>query len=125
MEDKRVPRDYLLLIDESLLADETRQFLLKHGYGVVLFRVAAEAYSFVDAVIPDLILVRHHPPLLDAASMCLSLRKRPHLTTIPILVLAASAANLSDGVHWLNAGATAIIQTMELSGLLGPIQRHL
>ena len=57
---KKTPRirEYVLLIDETSSAGELRQFLLANGYGVMRPWRANEVLSFVDAIIPDGMILR-------------------------------------------------------------------
>jgi CheY-like chemotaxis protein len=79
----------LLAEDDDIMARMIEAALSRQGYEVIRTVDGAEAVSLAAGRPFDLILLDLQMPVMDGADACLALRKHPHLTDVPILLLTA------------------------------------
>lgn len=115
------PRDYLLLIDETPSATQTRQQLISEGFGVLRLRTVTEIHMIIDAIIPDLIVVHHAD--IDVFQVCKTIRQRSHLEVVPIVVWVSDSGY--PETNWGNLDVNRVIHTQNIQNLLEAIREQL
>ncbi|HJS28358.1 MAG TPA: response regulator [Anaerolineales bacterium] len=86
-----------------------RRILQAEGYKVVEAENARQAFSRLDNVIPDLILMDINMPDMDGYSLTAKLKANPQLQKIPVVALTANVMR-GDRERSLQAGCDGYIQ---------------
>jgi len=115
------PRKVLIVDDEPNIVTALEFLLRRSGYDVQLATNGAEALQQVDAYRPDLVLLDVMMPVKSGYEVCQTLRERPDLAHVKIVMLSAkgSEAEINKG---LSLGADLYItkpfSTQELVGTI-------
>jgi len=96
----------ILVVDDEMGARTLLGIMLGHaGFTVITAKDANEALSLLEQPDrPDLIILDVMMPGMDGIELCRTIRRRPGLATLPILILSART-NLEDIGRGLEAGA--------------------
>ncbi len=86
-----------------------RRILLAHGFKFHGLANAKETFKFLEAQIPDLILMDINLPEIDGYAMTKQLRKQTDLAQTPIIALTASVMK-ADKEKATEAGCNGFIQ---------------
>ncbi len=102
------PRKVLIVDDEPNIVTALEFLLRRSGYDVQLATNGAEALQQVDAYRPDLVLLDVMMPVKSGYEVCQTLRERPDLAHVKIVMLSAkgSEAEVNKG---LSLGAALYI----------------
>ncbi|MFB3916476.1 MAG: response regulator [Terriglobales bacterium] len=78
-----------LVVDDSMLVRHTVcRFLEERGFTVECATNGREALEMLDTLRPDLIFTDLQMPLMSGSELITTLRSRPELASIPIVVIA-------------------------------------
>ena len=104
-------KDTVILYVEDNLTNRllVRRILEVEGYVVIEAENAQEAYSFLDADNPNLILMDINMPHIDGFTLTGQLKQRPNLQNVPIIALTANVMK-GDRERTLAAGCDGYIQ---------------
>ena len=86
-----------------------KRILESEGYEVQEAENARKAMEMLDSITPDLILMDINMPEIDGFTLTQQLRKRPQLSTIPIIAITANAMK-GDRERTLQAGCDSYIE---------------
>jgi len=94
------PRKVLIVDDEPNIVTALEFLLKRSGYDVQLATNGAEALQQVDAYRPDLVLLDVMMPVKSGYEVCQTLRERPELAQMKIVMLSAkgSEAEINKGI---------------------------
>lgn len=94
------PRKVLIVDDEPNIVTALEFLLRRSGYDVQLATNGAEALQQVDAYRPDLVLLDVMMPVKSGYEVCQTLRERPDLAHMKIVMLSAkgSEAEVNKGL---------------------------
>ena len=94
------PRKVLIVDDEPNIVTALEFLLRRSGYDVQLATNGAEALQQVDAYRPDLVLLDVMMPVKSGYEVCQTLRERPELAQMKIVMLSAkgSEAEINKGM---------------------------
>ena len=94
------PRKVLIVDDEPNIVTALEFLLRRSGYDVQLASNGAEALQQVDAYRPDLVLLDVMMPVKSGYEVCQTLRERPELAQMKIVMLSAkgSEAEINKGM---------------------------
>ena len=94
------PRKVLIVDDEPNIVTALEFLLRRSGYDVQLATNGAEALQQVDAYRPDLVLLDVMMPVKSGYEVCQTLRERPDLAQMKIVMLSAkgSEAEVNKGL---------------------------
>jgi DNA-binding response OmpR family regulator len=94
------PRKVLIVDDEPNIVTALEFLLRRSGYDVQLATNGAEALQQVDAYRPDLVLLDVMMPVKSGYEVCQTLRERPDLAHVKIVMLSAkgSEAEINKGL---------------------------
>lgn len=98
----------LVVDDEPSIVLSLQVLLQKAGFEVRIARDGEEALSAVDAGRPDLILLDTMMPKRDGFDVCQTIRSRPELKSLPIIMLTAKSRDV-DREKGMALGATDYI----------------
>ncbi|NMH60883.1 ATP-binding protein [Alteromonas ponticola] len=79
----------ILLVEDN---EDMRAYLyslLKHRFTCLLARHGMDAMNIVKTIDPDLVITDYMMPVMDGISLAAKLRKREHISHIPIILLTA------------------------------------
>jgi len=109
---------HILAVDDDNEVLETVGRVLRHeAYEVSLANSAAQALTFLDKRIPDLMILDILMPEMDGVTLCRQLRRDSRFIPLPILFLTAKGGT-DDIVSGLDAGADDyVIKPFELAEL--------
>jgi len=109
---------HILAVDDDNEVLETVGRVLRHeAYEVSLANSAAQALTFLDKRIPDLMILDILMPEMDGITLCRQLRRDSRFIPLPILFLTAKGGT-DDIVSGLDAGADDyVIKPFELAEL--------
>jgi PAS domain S-box-containing protein len=99
----------LLVEDDELTREITRDLVVRHGFAVVEAANGREALDRLAEGLPDLILLDLLMPEMDGFEFLDEVRRSPAWCTIPVIVLTAKALTEEDRRR-LSGRATRIIQ---------------
>jgi DNA-binding response OmpR family regulator len=122
---RRKLEGYVLLIDHAPYVEDTRDYLLEKGYGVIQSQTLEAVVSLVNAIIPDIILIHHIPQRLDTRAICSVIRELPHIQTTPILVWVSVEDSTIDNYNWVELVVNTVIRTKNLDELTGLVRQSL
>jgi len=116
----------VLVVDDKPPGRELlRAVLEQSGHAVYEASDGIEALRGAQALLPDLIILDLHMPVLDGFGVLEQLRKDQRFAATPIIALTASAMQ-ADRERALSAGFTTYIaKPLSLSALRGEIERFL
>ena len=109
---------HILAVDDDSEVLETVGRVLKHeAYEVSLANSAAQALTFLDKRLPDLMILDILMPEMDGITLCRQLRRDSRYIPLPILFLTAKGGT-DDIVSGLDAGADDyVVKPFELAEL--------
>src|SRR5215213_1813999 len=109
---------HILAVDDDNEVLETVGRVLRHeAYEVSLANSAAQALTFLDKRIPDLMILDILMPEMDGITLCRQLRRDSRFIPLPILFLTAKGGT-DDIVSELDAGADDyVVKPFELAEL--------
>ena len=109
---------HILAVDDDSEVLETVGRVLRHeAYEVSLASSAAQALTFLDKRIPDLMILDILMPEMDGITLCRQLRRDSRFIPLPILFLTAKGGT-DDIVSGLDAGADDyVVKPFELAEL--------
>ncbi|MBI1258614.1 MAG: response regulator [Chloroflexi bacterium] len=109
---------HILAVDDDSEVLETVGRVLRHeSYEVSLASSAAQALTFLDKRIPDLMILDILMPEMDGITLCRQLRRDSRYIPLPILFLTAKGGT-DDIVSGLDAGADDyVVKPFELAEL--------
>ncbi len=109
---------HILAVDDDNEVLETVGRVLKHeAYEVSLANSAAQALTFLDKRMPDLMVLDILMPEMDGITLCRQLRRDSRYIPLPILFLTAKGGT-DDIVSGLDAGADDyVVKPFELAEL--------
>ena len=109
---------HILAVDDDNEVLETVGRVLRHeAYEVSLANSAAQALSFLDKRMPDLMVLDILMPEMDGITLCRQLRRDSRYIPLPILFLTAKGGT-DDIVSGLDAGADDyVVKPFELAEL--------
>jgi len=81
----------IFIVDDNELILELIEAFLEPHYQVVTFNNGLQAIEAALASPPDLLLVDHRMPGMDGIEVCQQLKNHPQSTTVPVIMLSASA----------------------------------
>lgn len=110
----------ILLVEDELAAAEAVGYLLQlHGFQVETAGNGREALECLDRNPPDLVLSDIMMPMMDGLELARSIRERPELRDLPIVLMSA-AHNMLRG----ETPATAVLpKPLEFPRLLATLRR--
>jgi two-component system cell cycle response regulator DivK len=116
----------VLVADDQAAGRELIRTILEHsGHAVWEACDGTEAVRFASEILPDLILLDLHMPMLDGFEVIKELRSRRKLARTPIVALTASAMR-GDRERALSAGFTSYIsKPISLRALRTELERWL
>jgi DNA-binding response OmpR family regulator len=94
----------VIVDDEQDIVELVSHHLKREGYLVKEFGKGREFFSYIESVIPDLIILDIMLPGIDGLEICKILKNKKKTASIPIIMLTAKAAE-SDVVVGLELGA--------------------
>ena len=107
----------LAVDDDNEVLETVGRVLLHEAYEVSLANSAAQALTFLDKRIPDLMILDILMPEMDGITLCRQLRRDSRFIPLPILFLTAKGGT-DDIVSGLDAGADDyVIKPFELAEL--------
>jgi two-component system, OmpR family, response regulator VicR len=110
----------VLLVEDELAAAEAVCYLLQlHGFEVETAGNGREALECLDRNRPDLVLSDIMMPMMDGLEMARSIRERPELRDLPIVLMSA-AHNMLNGATPANA---VLPKPLDFSRLLATLRR--
>jgi len=115
----------LLAEDDDIMARMIEAALSRQGYEVIRTVDGAEAVSLAADRPFDLILLDLQMPVMDGADACLALRKHPHLTDVPILLLTAQSNQQQVRDRSLPGVTDYLIKPFGLTDLRSRVQHWL
>ena len=115
----------LLAEDDDIMARMIEAALSRQGYEVIRTVDGAEAVRLAADRPFDLILLDLQMPVMDGADACLALRKHPHLTDVPILLLTAQSSQQHVRERSLPGVTDYLIKPFGLTDLRSRVQRWL
>ena len=115
----------LLAEDDDIMARMIEAALSRQGYEVIRTVDGAEAVSLAADRPFDLILLDLQMPVMDGADACLALRKHPHLTDVPILLLTAQSNQQQVRERSLPGVTDYLIKPFGLTDLRSRVQHWL
>jgi len=115
----------LVADDQAAGRELIRAILEQSGHAVWEACDGTQAVRFAREILPDLILLDLHMPMLDGFGVLTELRSHRTLTTTPIVALTASAMR-GDRERALSAGFSSYVsKPISLNALRTEIQRWL
>jgi adenylate cyclase len=99
----------LLVEDDELTRETTRDLVVRHGFAVVEAANGREALDRLAEGVPNLILLDLLMPEMDGFEFLDEVRRTPAWRTVPVIVLTAKDLTEEDRRR-LSGGATRIIQ---------------
>ena len=99
----------LLVEDDELTRETTRDLVVQHGFAVVEAANGREALDRLAEGLPDLVLLDLLMPEMDGFDFLEEVRRRPAWRTVPVIVLTAKDLTEEDRRR-LSGRATRIIQ---------------
>jgi signal transduction histidine kinase/ActR/RegA family two-component response regulator len=120
------PVKTILIVDDVVANREMLADLLRTlGFAIEEAADGKEALHQVDLMPPDLVLMDIMMPVMDGLEATRQIRLKPHLQSVPIIAISASAT-LEDQEGSLAAGATAFMtKPIDQDGLLMHIANYL
>jgi DNA-binding response OmpR family regulator len=126
MADTVLPRDIVLLVDDS---PETLGFLTealeKSGFSVLIATSGQAALNIVDRITPDLILLDAVMPGMDGFQTCRNLKANATLSPVPVIFMTG----LTETEHVVNAlesgGVDYLTKPINIDELRARIRVHL
>ncbi len=100
MADKTV----VIVDDEEDIVELVSHHLKREGFLVKEFYKGRDFFSYLDSIIPDLIILDIMLPGMDGLEICKILKSKPKTSSIPIIMLTAKAGE-ADVVVGLELGA--------------------
>ena len=100
MADKTV----VIVDDEEDIVELVSHHLKREGFLVKEFYKGRDFFSYLDSIIPDLIILDIMLPGMDGLEICKILKAKPKTNSIPIIMLTAKAGE-ADVVVGLELGA--------------------
>ncbi|MCF8406110.1 MAG: response regulator, partial [Bacteroidales bacterium] len=80
--------NHILIVDDNLKNLEvTAKILKEEGYQISLATSGMEAFSLLDQILPDLILLDVMMPEINGFEVCRMIKKKETLRSIPIIFL--------------------------------------
>ena len=97
----------VLIVDDHTDAREMlAEFLMHEGYHSIMAANGREALARLQYVQPDVIISDIEMPEMDGAELVRLLRERPHLASIPVVIL--TSARLPEARDRLGDGASHV-----------------
>lgn len=89
-----------LVVDDSMLIRHTVcRFLEERGFSVESASHGLDALTILDRFRPDLIVTDLQMPRMDGGELIRTIRTRPQLATVPIIVLTAQKKEIAPENH--------------------------
>ncbi len=79
----------LIVEDEAVIAEMLADLFTDEGYQVQVARNGREALSFLDKLLPDLVLSDVMMPVMDGRALCEAMAQHPKHRNIPIILMSA------------------------------------
>lgn len=126
MADAPLPRDIVLLVDDS---PETLGFLTdaleQSGFSVLIATSGQAALNIIERITPDLILMDAVMPAMDGFSTCRRLKTNPAVSQVPVIFMTG----LTETEHVVNAldsgGVDYLTKPINIDELRARIRVHL
>jgi CheY-like chemotaxis protein len=115
----------LLAEDDDIMARMIEAALGRQGHEVIRAVNGAEAVSLAAGRPFDLILLDLQMPVMDGADACRALRKHPHLTDVPIVLLTAQSNRQQVRERSLPGVTDYLIKPFGLADLRSRVQHWL
>lgn len=94
----------VIVDDEQDIVELVSHHLKREGFLVKEFSKGREFFSYIESIIPDLVILDIMLPGIDGLEICKILKNKKKTASIPIIMLTAKAAE-SDVVVGLELGA--------------------
>ncbi len=85
----------LIVDDEPNFCSATARLLRSHGHEVHAALTAADAQEYLEASLPEVILLDFLMPGLDGPTFCKALRRDPRAASLPIIMITAQSSDRS------------------------------
>ena len=94
----------VIVDDEEDIVELVSHHLKREGFLVKEFYKGRDFFSYLDSIVPDLIILDIMLPGMDGLEICKVLKSKPKTSSIPIIMLTAKAGE-ADVVVGLELGA--------------------
>jgi diguanylate cyclase (GGDEF)-like protein len=116
----------ILVIDDTpanlhLLVD----MLAEHGYTVHPATGGKTAFRFLQATLPDLILLDIYMPDMNGYEVCQQLKANEHTRDIPVIFISSADQELDKMKAFASGGVDYIVRPLQLEEVLARIRTHL
>jgi two-component system, OmpR family, alkaline phosphatase synthesis response regulator PhoP len=98
------PRKILIVEDEQDIAQLVKHYLEKEGFLPSIAKTGLEALALTVSEHPDLVILDLMLPQMDGLEVCKTLRRKPEMALLPIIMLTAKNEE-SDTIVGLELGA--------------------
>ena len=119
-------RATILIVEDNEMNMQLAEYLLEEaGFAVLKASSGEEALELTGRVVPDLILMDLHLPVLDGLSVVRRLKSEERTSRIPILALTAHAMR-GDRERFLEAGCDGYIsKPIDVKTFVDAVRAHL
>jgi CheY-like chemotaxis protein len=116
----------ILVVEDNDMNMQLAEYLLEEGgFAILKASSGEEALELTGRVLPDLILMDLHLPVLDGLSVVRRMKSEPRTQRIPILALTAHAMR-GDRERFLEAGCDGYIsKPIDVRTFIDDIRAHL
>ena len=126
MADAALPRDIVLLVDDSPEAlGFLTEALEQSGFSVLIATSGQAALNIVERITPDLILLDAVMPAMDGFATCRRLKANPAVSQVPVIFMTG----LTETEHVVNAldcgGVDYLTKPINIDELRARIRVHL
>jgi CheY-like chemotaxis protein len=94
-----MPRLALVVDDSMLIRHTVCRFLEERGFNVESASHGLDALNILDRFRPDLIVTDLQMPRMDGGELIRTVRTRPQLATVPIIVLTAQKESAPESLQ--------------------------
>jgi len=113
----------LMAEDNEMVIRTTNDYLSAYGYSVRIARNGAEALAMARELLPDVILMDIHMPVMDGFEAMRQIRADPSICSTPIIAVTALAM-VGDREQCLEAGADDYLsKPVKFTQLIEQIER--
>lgn len=116
----------ILVVEDNDMNMQLAEYLLEEGgFAILKATSGEEALALTERVLPDLILMDLHLPVLDGLSVVRRMKSESRTQQIPILALTAHAMR-GDRERFLEAGCDGYIsKPIDVRTFIDAIRAHL
>lgn len=116
----------ILVVEDNDMNMQLAEYLLEEGgFAILKASSGEEALELTRRVLPDLILMDLHLPVLDGLSVVRRMKSEPRTRQVPILALTAHAMR-GDRERFLEAGCDGYIsKPIDVRTFIDDIRAHL